>query len=295
MRNAERRAAFAVRLLARAAFVVRSIVEAAHPARFLAILAALSLLGSSPALANPAALPTDMTLDEVLEDAEEPPRIDFPDRMLRGFVLMDQIEYRVQDDAEDELGWEGQAWIGYDFDRLWIKSEGGAIFSGTDRGEAETDVLYSRWITPFWSAQVGVQYASRWSASRYDDLWSAAIALQGFAPGQVETEAALYVSEDGDVTLELEGEYDLRLSQRLVLQARIELLFSAQDVSDRVLGRGLATVDLDLRVRYEVRRRFAPYVGFRYARRVGETADAARGVGGDADDALGLFGLRVAW
>lgn len=243
-------------------------------------------------------LPEGMTLDDVLERAAQPPPPDFPapvpDNMLRFFVLGEQIEYRVQSGAENELGLEGQAWIGFDYDRLWIKVDGEGGFVGRDEGGVETDLLYSRAITPFWNAQVGVQYANGWDGDSYSDRWSGAVSLLGLAPGQIEIDASLYLSQSGDFTALLEAEYNIRITQRLVLQPRTELGFAAQDVSERSLGAGMTDANLDLRLRYEFKREIAPYFGIRYRALVGETADKAR-AGGQDDDLFFVTGFRLAY
>lgn len=244
-------------------------------------------------------LPEGMSLDEVLERAGAPPPPDYPDPVPddvpRFFTLIEQLEYRVQDQGPDELGWEAQGWLGYDYDRIWWKSEGENVFEGADEGESENDLLYARWITSFWNAQIGFQYANEWEGQDYRDRWSGALALQGLAPGRVEVDASLYISEDGDVTLEVEGEYNLRLTQRLVLQPRAELGFAAQDVSDRELGAGMTDANLDLRLRYEIRRELAPYIGARYRVLVGETRSRADADGRDEDLFFFVAGLRLAF
>lgn len=245
------------------------------------------------------ALPEGRSLDEVLERASQPPPDHFHDPVcddeLRFFLLVEQLEYRLGGGARDELGWEGQGWIGFDYDRLWVKADGEAVFDGPDAGESETDLLYSRLLTPFWNAQIGVQYANDWEGGGYEDRWSAAVALQGLAPGMVELDTSLYLSERGDLTAEIEGEYDLRLTQRLVLQPRVELHFAAQDVPERRLGAGMTDADFDLRLRYELKREIAPYLGVRYRVLVGETGNLAEATGMD-DDAFFVFaGLRLAF
>lgn len=245
------------------------------------------------------ALPEGMTLDQVLDAAAAPPPADFPDVImdspLLSFTLIDQLEYRFADDGRDHFGWDAQGWIGYDYNRLVWKSEGEAAFEGLDEGESENDLLYSRLVDPFWSVQAGVQYANAWEGEDYDDRWSAAFALQGLAPGMFEIDASLYVSDDADVTATLEAEYDLRLTQRLVLQPRAELGFAAQDVPDRNLGAGMTDATLDLRLRYEFKRELAPYIGLRYAFLVGETADLAEAAGGKREDIALLLGVRLAF
>lgn len=247
---------------------------------------------------NPA-IPEGMTLDDVFESAESPPPESFPapvhDNALYTFVLLDQLEYRAKEEGKDQLGWEGQGWIGYDFDRLWLKTEGEAVFDGTDEGDSENDLLYSRLITPFWYLQAGVQYANEWEGGAYDDRYSAVLALQGMAPGMFEVDSSLYLSDDGDLTAALEGEYDLRLTQRLVLQPRAELAFAAQDIPERQLGAGMTGMDLDLRLRYEVTRKFAPYIGARYAVLTGETRDIASAAGSDTEQLFFIAGVRLAF
>lgn len=244
-------------------------------------------------------LPEGMSLDEVLDRASAPPPPEYPDPVPddepRFFTLIEQLEYRVQDQGPDQLGWEAQGWLGYDYDRVWWKSEGENVFEGADEGESENDLLYSRWITSFWNAQVGVQYANEWEGQDYRDRWSGALALQGLAPGQVEVDASFYVSEDGDVTLEVEGEYNIRLTQRLVLQPRAEIGFAAQDVSDRELAAGMTDANLDLRLRYEIRRELAPYIGARYRALIGETRSRADADGRDEDLFFFVAGLRLAF
>jgi len=245
-------------------------------------------------------LPEGMTLDEMLDRAESPPPAGYPDAVpddrLYVFTLFEQLEYRVaDDDTPDHLGWEAQGWIGGDFNKFWWKNEGEAVFEGPDEGETETDLLYSRLITPFWNFQIGVQYANQWSTQDYGDRWSGVVALQGLAPYKFELDNALYVSEDGDVTLELEGEYDIRVTQRLVLQPRAELGFSFQDVPERDLGAGMTDANLDLRLRYEIKREFAPYIGIRYGFLVGGTRNLAEAAGRDTEQLYFVAGVRFAF
>ncbi len=247
------------------------------------------------------AIPAGMMIEEVFDFAESPPPSDFPepvpDDKIYAFTLFEQLEYRIatDDDADDHLGWEGQGWIGGDFNKFWWKNEGEAVFDGPDEGETETDLLYSRLITPFWDFQVGVQYANEWHRGDYEDRWSGVIALQGLAPYKFELDNSLYISEDGDVTFETEAEYDLRITQRLVLQPRAEMGFAFQDIPERSLGAGITDVNLDLRLRYEIKREFAPYFGVRSRFLVGETGNIAEARGADSEQLFFLAGFRFAF
>jgi len=244
-------------------------------------------------------LPEGMTLDDVLDRANRPKPRGFrdpvPDDGLWAFLSVEQLEYRLRDGGLDGFGWESHAWIGFDYDKLWWKSEGENVFAGPSEGEAENDLVYSRSITPFWHAQIGVQYASEWEDRDYSDRWSGVVSLQGLAPGMLEVDSSLYLSEDADVTADLEVAYDLRVTQRLVLQPRVELGFAAQDVRERELGAGMTDADLDLRIRYEIFRELAPYLGVRYRVLLGETGNLAESRGEDADAALLVVGVLWAF
>jgi copper resistance protein B len=247
------------------------------------------------------AIPEGMTLEEVLDVAGSPPPGDFPeplvDDKIYAFFLLEQLEYRVATDnnTADHLGWEAQGWIGGDFNKFWWKSEGEAVFDGPDEGETEIDLLYSRLITPFWDFQAGVQYAGEWHENDYEDRWSGVIALQGLAPYKLELDNSLYISEDGDITFEMEAEYDLRITQRLVLQPRAGMGVAFQDVPERRLGAGMTGVTIDLRLRYEVKRGFAPYFGVRSRFLVGETGNMAEARGEDSSQFFFLAGVLLAF
>jgi copper resistance protein B len=256
--------------------------------------------GEPPQAVENPPVPEGMTLEEVFEYAESPPPPGYPrtipDDRVYVFTFIEQLEYRVDaDGAPDQLGWEMQGWIGRDFQKFWWKQEGEAVFEGTDEGESETDLLYSRLVTPFWNFQAGVQYANGWEGGDYEDRWSAVAGIQGLAPFRFELDNALYLSEEGDVTFEFEGEYDLRITQRLVLQPRTEFTLAAQDIPDRMLGAGLTDISLDLRLRYEIRREFAPYVGIRYRTLAGETEDIAEAAGRESDVTYYMAGFRLAF
>lgn len=245
-------------------------------------------------------IPEGMTLKEVLDYADGRPPANFPpalnDNDFYLFTLIEQLEYRIPDDSSsDVLGWEAQGWYGPDYHRLVWKSEGESIIDGFDEGESENDFLYSRLISPFWSVQAGAQYANEWTTNAYEDRWSGVLALQGLAPYKFELDNSLYISERADVTFAVEAEYDLRITQRLVLQPRTELGFAAQDISERRLGAGMTNADVDLRLRYEIKRELAPYIGARYRFLVGETADIAEMDGRKTEQWLLLAGLRFAF
>jgi len=179
--------------------------------------------------------------------------------------------------AGDPVRLEGEAWYGGNYDRLWMKFDGDVATQG-DEGDVEVQALYSHLFSPYWDVQAGV---------RVDGLWGegsrarphAVIAVQGLAPYWFEVESALFVSAAGDVSARLEASYDLLLTQRLILEPDVELNAALQDVPEWGVGSGLTSTELGLRLRYEVRREFAPYVGYAWTRSYAGTADLARAAG----------------
>ncbi len=248
---------------------------------------------------EPPELPDGMTLEQVLDHSARTPPPSYPnpihDDELYAFTLIKQLEYRAKDHGHDQLGWNAYGFIGYDLDKFWWKSEGDVSFDGISKGESENDFLYSRLITPYWNAQIGFQYANDWKSGDYNDRFSGVLALEGLAPGMFEVETSLYVSQDADIELQIEAEVDLRLTQRLVLQPRTELRLYAQDIAERNVGAGLGRTDLEMRLRYEIRREIAPYVGIRYSFLSGETADIAARAGDPVDEFFVILGVRLAF
>ena len=204
-------------------------------------------------------------------------------------IMLNLGEYRVQGNGEGGYRWDGEGRLGGNINRLVVKSEGeGGVDSGLET--AEFQGLYSRAISPFFDVQAGV----RQDFEPTMDRTYATIGLEGLAPYWFNAQAALFVSDHGDVLARAEGSYDIRLFQRFVLQPRAEIDFSAQDVPETEVGSGLSSLELGLRLRYELRREFAPYIGFSYDKLFGDTADFARDSGDGSSDYGFVVGLR-AW
>ena len=202
-------------------------------------------------------------------------------------VLLNLAEYQFRN-GRDGYRWDGEAWFGGDINRLFIKSEGeGAFREGIE--SAEVQALYSRTIGPYFNLQAGVRQDLGPSPKRT----YATVGLEGLAPGFFELEGAVFLSNKGDLLGRLEGYYDQRITQRLILQPRAELNFAAQDVPENRIGSGLSNAELGLRLRYEIRREFAPYVGVSWDRRFGDTARYARADGDRATSKSIVAGVRV--
>ncbi len=213
------------------------------------------------------------------------------DNLSVGMILADQFEYRDNDGA-DTLRWDMQGWQGTDTNKLWMKFEGNDETSASG-GELELQALYSRMVAPFWDFQVGLRHDRVYGSGPNQDRSFAVLGFQGLAPYRFEVEPALFLSEDGDVSARLVGTYDLLFSQRLILQPRFETNIAASASPKFGVGSGLNDVQLGLRLRYEIRREFAPYIGVSRQHRFGKTADLMRADGGDVDNFAVVAGFRI--
>ncbi|HEY1072823.1 copper resistance protein B [Brevundimonas sp.] len=204
-------------------------------------------------------------------------------------VLIDSIEAGFGD-GEEGYSWNAQGWTGGDINRFWWKTEGEGAFDG-QLHDAEVQALYSRAIAPFWDVQAGVRRDFRPDG---DDTTHLTLGVQGVVPYWFEMSAAAFLSTEGDLTARAEAEYDQRLTQKWILQPAIEVALSASDIPELEVGSGLTSVTAGLRLRYEIRKEFAPYVGVEWSRAFGDTADYARARGDDVDATRVVVGIK-AW
>ena len=202
------------------------------------------------------------------------------------FISFNLAEYQARKGG-DGFRWDGEGWYGGDINRITVKTEGEGAF-GEGVAEAEVQLLYSRAIDPYFNLQAGV----RQDLGRGPKRTYATVGFEGLAPYWFEVEGALFVSNKGDVLGRLEGYYDQRITQRLILQPRVEANFALQDVRESGIGSGLSDLELGLRLRYEIVKEFAPYVGVERARKVGDTARFARAAGEDDNVTNFVAGIR---
>jgi copper resistance protein B len=202
-------------------------------------------------------------------------------------LMFNLAEYRVQQ-GRDGYHWDAEGWFGGDINRLTVKTEGeGSVGRRVD--SAEVQALYSRAIGPYFNLQAGVRQDLGAGPRRT----YAVAGFEGLAPYWFEVEGAVFLSDKGDVLARLEGYYDQRLTQRLILQPRAELNLSAQDIPAARFGAGLSNAELGLRLRYEIARQFAPYVGVVYEAKTGRTARYARADGDDPTTTSLVAGVRL--
>ena len=202
-------------------------------------------------------------------------------------VKIDKAEYRFTD-GDNPVVWDADAWIGKDLNKLWFKTEGEVVGGTTESAWAE--MLYSRAIAPYWDLQAGWRHDFRPGKGKD---W-AAFGIKGLAPYFFEVDATAYARPDGDLAARFNVEYEFMFTQRLVLSPEIEANFFSRSDEARGIGSGLSDLELGLRLRYEIRREFAPYIGINWERAFGDTADFRRDEGESTSDLQFVVGIR-AW
>jgi len=239
------------------------------------------------------------TIDEALKTAAAAPPESWPepidDNLTLVFTLIEQFEFRTSDDQSDQFAWDAQGWIGNDDHKFWWKSEGVAAPDGPNDGETEFQALYAKPISPFWFLQAGLRYENTWGPGDSKNRTSLVLGLQGLSPYKFELEPVLFLTEDGDLLARLTASYDIYITQKLALQPRSEINLATADNTEWGLASGFNDLSMELRLRYEIRREFAPYVGLNYLTLLGETANIAQQAGSSTDDLQLVFGIRLAY
>ncbi|QYZ68102.1 MAG: copper resistance protein CopB [Gammaproteobacteria bacterium (ex Lamellibrachia satsuma)] len=202
-------------------------------------------------------------------------------------VMIDKLETRGTS-GSNPLVLEADAWIGYDLNKFWFKTEVERVNGETE--EAEVQFLYSRAIAPFWDLQVGWRRDIKPDPNR-DFL---AFGFKGLAPYLFEVDAGIFIGESGQIGARLDAEYEYMFTQKLILSPEVEMNLYSKDVEVIGVGSGPSDMELGLRLRYEIRREFAPYIGVNWTGKFGQTADFARDEGENTSDAQIVAGIR-AW
>jgi len=209
------------------------------------------------------------------------------DNTIHAQLLLDRLEY-TYDNESDGMALDAQAWVGTDLNKLWLKAE-------TERsegrwGETRAEALWDHAISPYWGLQGGVRSDS--GGGGPSRTW-AAFGVQGLAPYWFELQATAYVGESGRTAFRLEAEYDLLLTQQLVLQPTAEINVHGKNDPERGIGSGLSDIEAGLRLRYDITRKVSPYVGVSWNRKFGTTADYARAAGEDASAIEFVAGIKL--
>lgn len=230
-----------------------------------------------------------------LKEHMEPLPAPVEDAMIHSYTLAEILEYRVNSSGPDTFRWDIFGWVGTDWNRLWYKTEGNQQLGGTQTGDGDLQLLYGRLIAPFWDFQIGARTEQSLGRGRADVRTYAVIGVQGLAPYLFDVEPSLFISDRGQVSARLTVSFDLLLTQRLVLQPRFEGTAALQSDEKRGMGDGLNETDLGLRLRYEIRREIAPYLGVSWLRQYGETARMSRSEGESSESISFVAGVRLWW
>ncbi|MEY4588113.1 MAG: CopB-like protein [Pseudomonadota bacterium] len=213
---------------------------------------------------------------------------DHGDNPLLTYVLIDQLETQTHNENAN-ITLEGQAWIGKDKDKLWLKTDVTQQDGTTE--EAELQVLYSRALTPFWDLQSGLLHT--WQTHDKAQDWFA-LGLRGLAPYWVEIDSAVFIQQSGAVALGFKAEYELLFTQQLILSTSGEVKMFGQNDAAHGYGAGLSEATAGARLRYEIRREFAPYIGLTQTKLFGKSAEYAEEQGAAVSKTQWVAGLR-AW
>lgn len=210
------------------------------------------------------------------------------DRIVFGKVLLDELEFLSGNEGEG-FNWTAQAQYGDDADKLWLRTQGQTIpgeLDPTTGGE----ILWWRPFGAFWGSLIGVRQDFGAGAHTY-----AAAGIEGLAPYWFEIQATAYLGEDGRLSARLKGSYDLRFTNRLILTPGVEANAYSRSENERNLGAGLGNIEAGLRLRYEIHRKFAPYVGYVWERSFAGTADRRRASGDPVFERRFVAGVRLWW
>lgn len=258
------------------------------------LAAALTTLATTPlwaaegadGLRDPNAYADGYTLDAGKYALPGGRRLRLADEHSFGSIMLDRLE-TTHGKGGNATAYDAQAWFGHDYDRLVVKAEG-----EVDRhrlADARTEALWGHAFAPYWDSQLGARHDS---GTGPDRTWLA-FGVQGLAPYWFEVDATAYVGSEGRTALHLAADYDLLLSQRLILQPRVEINLYGKRDEARGLGSGLSDSVAGVRLRYEITRQFAPYVGVEWTGRFGRTADLAREDGEESKVIRWVAGARV--
>lgn len=240
--------------------------------------------------APPPPLATDYAADRVFPAAQMAPSraaLLNEGRFSTSTLRIDRLEYRAVK-GRDGYAWEAQAWTGGDINRFVLASNGEGEFAHKPE-TAEVSATWRHAIDPWFNLEMGVMH----DFSAPPQRTYAVVGISGLAPYWIEVDGQLRVSNKGDVHVRIEAEHDMRLTQDLIFQPAIEVDFAMQDVPELEIGAGIEKIELGGRLRFQVSRKFAPYVGVHWERKLGGTADFARSAGEKASSVSFLFGIRT--
>ena len=251
---------------------------------------------AQPAASTPAALgePVATSQSRIPDNLEIPKSWPMPvgDQKRETYLLVDVLEFRPKPNNSD-FRWDVETWHGGDLNKLWFKSEGARNTALKADYDIDAQILYGRFLKKYYDFQVGLRAETQIYQGRNVSRGQAVIGVEGLVPYNYEIESALFISQNGDVSGRLTLTKDLRLTQRWVVQSRFETSMAAQRVERFTTGSGLNNLEMGFRLRYDVSRKFSPYVGVSFDRSFFGTADLVRKEGGDPSQIRFVVGVRM--
>ncbi len=209
-----------------------------------------------------------------------------------GLLLFDLLEYKSAGN-DSSLNWDIVGWRGGDVHRLWVKNEGSSSTKSPTKNETDLQLLYGRPVSSFFDAQLGARLEQAWGAGQSASRLSAALGLQGLALYRFEFEAGLFIGEAGHVSARISANKDFLLTQKTIAQFRFETNGAAKSSDKFQTGLGVNDLSLGLRLRYEIKREIAPYIGVSWTNLYGGTADFKKLAGGESSEMNAVGGLRL--
>lgn len=210
---------------------------------------------------------------------------------LFGLFLIDRLGYTIED--KDNLMYEITSWYGGDYDRLWMEAEGEHNLDGKGGEIEKFDVMYGRWIKPFWDGRVGLGYIGRYGNNDNFGRVGLVLGLKGLAPYMFETDFNIKILTTGEVLSDLELEYSVLLTQQLIIQPKLSSLYSSKNIEKIGIGSGVNNVNISLRLLYEIKREFAPYIEVSHTRYFGNAKNYFKAEMGEEKDTNIYIGLRL--
>jgi copper resistance protein B len=264
-------------------------------------MACLAVVGTGATVASAQTVGTIDRIsmqDRILPNASS--RLNWPspvnDQEQRLFTLVDVLEYRpstAKRESTSDYRWDIEGWYGGDYNRLWFKSEGQRDTAFKADYDVDFQLLYGRFIRKYYDIQVGGRVETQSFRGANVTRGQTVIGIEGVVPYNYDIEASLFIDLDGKVSGRLSLTKDFLLTQRLIIQGRFETNAAAQRVERFTTGSGLNNLEFGIRLRYEIRRECAPYIGFSLDRSFGETATLVRQEGGDPRQIRFVTGLRM--
>jgi len=214
------------------------------------------------------------------------------DHALNTFIRADVLEYRT-DKTGGDFRWDAESWVGGDYNRIWFKSEGERNTALKADYDIDFQILYGRFVRRYFDFQLGTRIETQTYQGRAVTRAHAAIGVEGLIPYRFEIEPTLFISQNGDVSGRFTILRDYSITQRLILQPRFETTIAAQRVERFTTGSGLNNIEAGFRLRYDIRRKFSPYVGVSFDRSFFGTAALVRREGGDPSQIRFVAGVRL--